>query len=365
MPSSIQLPPIDTPFRSFIIRYYVYIFILIISFIVLFQGFAFIDINYPAYLSMIIDHHSSDIPAYQGYLLEGLLGDLIGIFYLLLGFSPSTAMIMWWCTGIIVLSLVIMMSVKYSSVDLADVILLVAFSRVVDTLSLWFPKFDPYLIAMLILSTYKNKLIAITGIGIAAFLHPSVTIVSTVGVVIIRAAFEKIWFIEAVIIALLLAAIDLYLFHHFLPSLSSRAEEVNRLSYPLILSSIRWGPIAFITSIAVPFCMMSYFKTLQMPEAYFRNLIIFWLMLVIMLSCVFSFDRTRVSCLLTVAPTIVFLRSTQWRDKQQKHECTVVFAVFVLARIVIPHVQGLGITLGAWGSVFRAFRVWPDVWRGV
>jgi hypothetical protein len=366
MPTLIQLLPIDTPFRSFIITYYVYVLGILISFIILFQGFGFVDITYPAYLSMIIDHHSSGIPADKGYLLEGLLGDLIGIFYLLLGFSPPTAMIMWWSTGIILLSLVVMMSVKYRVIDLVDLILLVAFSRLVDTLALWTPKFDPYLVAALILSANKNKPAAITGVGIAAFLHPSIAIVSTVGVVILRAAFEKIWFVEAVIIVLLMAAIDLYLFHHFLPSLYNRAEYVNREVYTLIMTSVRWGPVAFMGSIIVPFLMMSYFKTLpKSPCAYCSGLLILWIILVVTLSCVLSFDHTRVSCLLTVAPTIVFLRSTQWRDEQQKHEFIVVFAVFFLARIVIPHVQGLGLNLGAWGSVFRVFHVWPDVWRGV
>src|SRR3954451_5082039 len=68
------LPTIDTTLRSFIITYRVYIFVIIISFITLFQGFTPVDTVYPHYLSMIINHNSADIPAVHGYLLEGLLG---------------------------------------------------------------------------------------------------------------------------------------------------------------------------------------------------------------------------------------------------------------------------------------------------
>jgi hypothetical protein len=359
-PTFTRLLPIDACFVSFLATYSIPIIVAVISLITLLQGFRVSDADYPYLLSMIIDNNISSIPATKGFLLEGILGDLIGIFFILLGFPPPIAMIMWWSAGIILLSLAIVMTVRSECIDVVSVILLLAFSRIVDTLLLWFPKFDSYLIAALILSANRNKAIAVTGVGIAAFLHPHVAIVSTAGVVILRGAVEKIWFVEAIIIALVMAAVDLYLFHYFFPSLENRAQYIGVISmlHELIREGIRWGVVAFISSIVVPFFMMAYFGSLQpISYTYWSSVpLILWTLLVVFLSCFLTFDHTRVSCLLTIAPTIVFLRSLKWRNEQQNHGLIVTFAMFCLTRMVIPHVYGNGIRLVEWEELWHWIR---------
>ena len=217
------LPTIDNySFPYLTARYCVPIILVVVFGIIFIQGFRYFDIDYPAYFSMIINNDRFSIPVYKGFLLEGVLGDFIGILFLWLGLSLDTAMIMWWFTGLILLSIVIYVSIRNESTDLVAIVLLIVFSRIVDTLLMWFPKFDSYLMAALIVSAMRNKVAAIMGIGIAALFHPFVTLISTAGVVIFRVAFERIWFVEAIVFASLMATVDLYLFHHF-PSIFRRS----------------------------------------------------------------------------------------------------------------------------------------------
>jgi hypothetical protein len=359
------LPIDDYSFPSFIATYSAPIVILFVSLITLIQGFRYRDLSYPVYFSMILHHDRFSIPVDESHLLEGLLGDFIGIFFLWLGLSPDTAMIMWWCMGLILLSLVIYVSIKYESVDIVDIVLLLVFSRVVDTLLMWFPKFDSYLMAALILSASRNKLLAITGIGIAALFHPFVTLISTAGIVIFRAAFERIWFIEGIVFASLMATIDLYLFHQFLPSLQNRYTTVFATIssfYDTMRLSGRWGVIAFISSIIVPFLMMAYFGSLQRIPYKYVTAIILWILLVGVLSSVF-FDHTRDSCLLMVAPMIVFLRALSWCDERQNHMFILTFAIFGLIRTVIPHVAQDGILLAQWSGEWSMLHfLWRWIW---
>src|SRR5690242_16865763 len=87
--------------------------------------------------------------------------------------------------------------------------------------------------------------------------------------------------------------------------------------------------------------MMAYFGSLQRIPYKYVTAIILWILLVGMLSCVLTLDHTRVSCLLTVAPTIVFLRALSWCDERQNHVFILTFASFGLMRTVIPHVYGV------------------------
>jgi hypothetical protein len=131
------LPIDDHSFPSFITTYSVPIIILFVALIIFNQGFRYRDLSYPVYFSMILHHDRFSIPVDESHLLEGVLGDFIGIFFVWLGLSQDTAMIRWWSTGLILLSLVIYISIKSRSVDIVAMVLLLVFSRMVDTLLMW------------------------------------------------------------------------------------------------------------------------------------------------------------------------------------------------------------------------------------
>lgn len=352
-----QLLTMSRSFHPFFTKYYILLLVLIISAIVFSQGWRVPDPDYPRDLQLLTHLHAS-VPAYKGYLFEGLLGDLIGMLYLSFGIAPAIAQYLWWATGITLLIIVLATKVRYGSLDVIDLLLLVTFTRLIDTLSLFVGKFDPFLIAALVMSSNKNTITAIIGVMVAALLHPFVTILSTIGIVIVRATFEHRWFYSAVVAALIVSAIDLALFHYLFPSLSNRGQFINDYLYSILKLGARWGFITFVGSILVPFLMCAYFKNIRpVPNKRYGFLLAAWLLTIVILPCLLTSDHTRVACLLTFAPAIVFLQSQQWRDARGRgdSDLTLVFVVFFAARVVIPHVDYEGLQLA--GGCTRCFPV--------
>jgi len=226
---------------------------------------------------------------------------------------------------------------------------------------MWFPKFDSYLMAALILSANKNKAVALTGIGISGLLHPFVALISAAGVFICRAAFERVCFVEAIVAAAVTVSVDLYLFYHCFPHLHGRMAFFSTLStiYSIAVGSRSSGAIAFISGIIVPFLMMAYFGSLQQISYKHVGAILLWVLLVGMVSCVLTLDHTRVACLLLLAPTIVFLRALSWRDGPDDRSFVVTFAIFCVMRTVIPHVDIQGPLLAQWTMFHLA---WGWIW---
>ena len=145
--------------------------VIICCLIVVFQGLEFSDLDYPHIFKTMLSSNISSIDT-AGYLVEGILEDLIGVSYVAMGFKPLTTQLLWWISGLVLLVIVVAYSINDRSTSYPDLVLIVAFSRVIDTLSMWVGKFDPFLLSFLILTANKKRTVALIGIVLAGLSHP-------------------------------------------------------------------------------------------------------------------------------------------------------------------------------------------------
>jgi hypothetical protein len=339
-----------------------YAAIVIICFlIVLFQGMRFCDLDYPDIFKNMLSSNISSIEPTKGYLVEGLLEDLIGIFYVVMGFKPLTTQLLWWISGLVLLVIVVAYSINDRSISYPDLVLIVAFSRVIDTLSVWVGKFDPFLLSFLILTANKKRTITLVGVVLAGLSHPILAVMSTAGVVLVEIVFVGTWFPAAIVAVLLAALVDAGLFHYFFPSLLSRAGLELTFTPRTLDSSKNWGLITLLASFLVPFLSIQYFKPpLRFAVNTHAILLVSWLFLIVVSSAVVALDHTRVACLLTIAPLIVFLRSQNSRNDNAgvAPEFSKIFVILLLSRLVIPHIDESGPHLWWWG--LHLFSSWPE-----
>jgi hypothetical protein len=324
---------------------YPYATIVIICFlIVVFHGMRLADVDYPYIFETMLSSNISSIDPAKGYLVEGILQDLIGIFYVAMGLKPLPTQLLWWISGLVLLVIVVAYSINDGSISYPDLVLIVAFSRAIDTLSLWIGKFDPFLLSFLILTANKKRTVALAGIVLAGLSHPILAVISTAGVVLVEIAFVGIWFPAAIVAVLSAALVDAGLFHYFFPSLLSRPSLVWMQATEIFISGKYWGLITLLSSILVPFLSIQYFKP---PLRFVANthtvLLVSWIFLIVVTS-VIALDHTRVACLLTIAPLIVLLRSqNSWNDNAGvAPDFSKTFVILLLSRLVIPHIDHYG-----------------------
>ena len=327
--------------------------VIICSLIVFFQGMHFsADLDYPYIFNAVLSSNISSIDPSKGYLVEGILEDLIGISYVAMGFKPLTTQLLWWISGLVLLVIVVAYSINDRSISYSDLVLIVAFSRVIDTLSVWVGKFDPFLLSFLILTANKQRRVALVGIVLAGLSHPILAVISTAGVVLIEVAFVGIWFPTAIVAVLSSALVDAGLFHYFFPSLLSRPGLVWTRASEIFGNGKHWGLVTLLSSILVPFLSIQYFKP---PLRFVANthtiLLALWIFLIVVISGVAVEDHTRVACLLTIAPLIVLLRSQNSRNDNAgvAPDFSKTFVILFLSRLVIPHIDVYGPHLFSWG----------------
>lgn len=333
---------------------YTIIFIVCAS-IIFFQGLRFSDPDYPDLITTLFSSGVSSIPPTKGYLVEGLLGDFIGLAYLAAGLKGFAAQLAWWISGLVLLAAAIAFSIRNRSTSIIDVVLIVSFTRLIDTLSVWGGKFDPFLLAFLVLTANRDKRVALAGIVLAAFTHPLVGLISTAGVVLVEATFSGLWFRAAIVTVLLAAIADVVLFNYLFPALMDRPNIVLTILPRLLDSGLRWGLPTFVSALLLPFLFIQLFKPpFRLPRNSTTVLLMLWALVAAFTSCVMVLDHTRVACLLTVAPLIVFLRwQNSFRGDQATtsglaHDAMRLFVVLFLARLVIPHIDQLGPHLFWW-----------------
>lgn len=320
--------------------------------IVLFQGLRFTDPDYPSLLATLFSQNASSIPSTKGYLLEGLAGDVTGLAYLSLGLGGLAAQFAWWTSGLALLVAAVASNLENRSTSIVDVVLIVAFTRLVDTLSLWAGKFDPFLLAFLVLTTNKDRRVALAGIVLASFTHPFVALISTAGVILVEAAFAGTWFIAGVVAVALASAADVALFHYLFPALMNRPNVALALLPKILSNSFHWGLATFVSALVLPFVFTQFFKSpIRLPKNAAAILLLLWAVVAAITSCVVVLDQTRVAFLLTVAPLMAFLRRQDTAENDMsglKPGVVSLFVVLFLARLVIPHIDELGPHLFWW-----------------
>ena len=226
--------------------------------VVLVDGVRSMDADLPGFLAGLA-RGGAAVPAERGFLLEGLLTDGVGAGLARLGVPLGALALAWWGLGLLLLAAVLALSLRRGELAFRDLLLLVAFSHLVDTLALWVGKFDPWLMAFLVLSAWRAPAPALAGSVLAAACHPILAVLSTAGVAAVDFALERrIRWAQAVAVAVAAGA-DLAVVHRVVPGLVDRTGYAENLATGLLHDAALLALPTLVSAALVPFALVRHF----------------------------------------------------------------------------------------------------------
>lgn len=310
--------------------------------VVLIDGVRTVDLDLPVVMAGLGQGGTAAIPAERGFLLEGLLNDGIGAGLARLGVPADLLALIWWGLGIALFGAVLALGLRRGEIAFRDLLLLSAFSHLVDTLALWVGKFDPWLMAALLLSSWRRPAPAVLGSVLAAGCHPILATLSTAGVVAVDLALTgRLRALQAAL-ALIAAAADLALVHRVLPGLVDRVGYAQGLATGLLHDAALLALPTLVSAALVPFALVRVFAG---PFRYGGRggaaLLASWAGVVLIVGCAATLDHTRVLFLLTLAPALVFLRHQTRAPAPERWDWSL-FALLMLCRFALAQIDGDG-----------------------
>ncbi len=309
--------------------------------VVLIDGIRTVDADLPGFLAGIA-RGAMPVPAERGFLLEGVLTDGIGAGFARAGLPPEVLAPAWWGLGLLLLAAMLALSLRRGELAFRDLLLIWAFSHLVDTLALWVGKFDPWLMAFLVLSAWRRPGPAVAGAVLAALCHPILAVLSTAGVAAVDLALERRFRALQAGAVLLAAAGDLALAHRILPGLVDRAGYAENLAAGLLHDAALLALPTLVSAALVPFVLVRCFAG---PFRYGERLgaatLAVWAAAVLFVGCVATLDHTRVLCLLTLAPALAFLRHQKGGIAPERWDWAL-FALLMLCRLALGQIDGNG-----------------------
>ncbi len=319
--------------------------------IVLVTGIRSLDQDLPGYLIDIARDRVPAVPPGRGFLLEGLLGDGIGVGLAWAGLGRDLLRVGWWAGGLAILCWVVVGSVRTRVLSFPHLALLVAFSHVVDTLGLYVGKLDPLLLGLLIASTWPARGVAAFASALAALCNPLLALMSSAGVFAVGNALDgrRRWL--PVLAASAAAAVDLAIVHRLFPVLVDRSGYVAAQLPALLRSAAAFGLPALLSAAVLPFLQIWFLSgRFRFGTGLGRAVLAVWAAGAALVACVLTYDHTRVLSLLCIAPCIAFLR--RQGDPAPFEEATGrawgMFAILFATRLLVPHIEGDGYLLNAW-----------------
>ena len=304
------------------------------------DGVRTVDADLPGLLAGL--GRGAAVPAERGFLLEGVLPDAVGAGLARLGMAPAVLPLAWWGLGLALLAAVAALGLRRGEIRFSHLLLLAAFSHVADTLALWVGKFDPWLMAFLLLSAWWGRGASVAGAVLAAFCHPILAVLSTGGVVAVeRALAGRLRLLQGAGV-LVAAGADLALVHGLMPAVVGRASYAAGLATGILHDAALMAPPTLLSGGLVPFALVRHFAG---PFRYGGRcgaaLLGAWAAGALLVGCVLTLDHTRVLCLLTLAPAVAFLRLQPPGAGPERWDWGL-FALLLLCRFALPHIDGDG-----------------------
>lgn len=330
----------------------------IVMTIVAFQGIIYVDRDFPIYFQGMVAGNHVVVPTGRHFLFEGVLDDGVAWGLTGAGLTPFAVQAAWTVGGLVCMIATLVYSVHNKTISLVDLILVLAFSRLVDTCSAYIGRFDPLLISFLVLSANRSRWVSIAGAMAAALCHPLVALVSTAGVAILCLAFEGRWRILQAAATALAVLANYAALHLWFPTMTNRLDFAQHYFWDLIRNNARWGLPTLISSLLVPILSIQVFRPrpnlkLGWPGA----ALLAWLVGVVLITCVLTLDHTRDVLLVTIAPLIVYLRASPRFETVGLAEgrFAQLFVVLFLARLVIPNINAAGFLFMHYHALAVAF----------
>ena len=335
------------------------------SLILLATGFRTVDKAFPKYFADVARGIKPALSAHQGFLLEGLLGDLIAYIFGLLNTPPAYSVWLWWILGNCAIALSLRLGWRDGSFSARSILIVCVFLRVTDA-ALWIGKTDTFLIAALVLSANRRRPLCLAGSVLASFLHPFVSLVSAAGVVIMRYIEDDVVDISVILTVLLGSSIDVVLFHSIFPEFQGRTTYfINDLA-PILVSGLDWGIPSFLVDIVFP--IFALFTIAGGPDRYPKyggGAAVVWIVGTGLLTSFLVLDHTRDASLCTIAASLVFMRGRDVvPDGPKTGTLTLIGLTLMLSRVAMPHYDAVGPETFRWDALRSlGCRMLDDVQR--
>jgi len=306
------------------------------------QGVRAVDPELPVYFQGIIHHQAHGLPVWKGYLVEGLAQDGIAWLFALLPMPPGAVLRIWWVGGLCIFAASLWISARDGSISTRTLLVIVLFSRLIDTLAMDIGKLDPFLMAFLVLSINRSPRLALIGAVLAGFCHPYAALLSAAGVFCINLAMARPARLAPVIATAASGVIDVPVFKLIFPGLTGRTGFILEFLQEILKSALYFGMLAFLAAFVIP--LVSIIRAVGQPE--FKNrlaagAIVAWFLVSAILACVAAADHTRVAVLVTLAPAMTLIEAIR-RGEDPDGPWRVgapTLALLFAARLVIPHVD--------------------------
>lgn len=299
------------------------------------------------YAQHFIDLHrnvSSPISARQGFLFEGVLGDLLAYIFTYFTSDSLFTVVIWSVAGAASVAAALYIGVRNKSFTWDSIIVLCAFTRLLDGI-VWVGKMDFFLEGALALSANRRNWISHIGIATACFLHPLLSLVSTIGL------FSLDWLLDGrlrwrlVAISLFFSTLDLIIFRTYFPQLNGRINYLSSDLVRILVNGLVWGVPSLLVSVAYPvlsiLCIIE--TPFDLPARRFVPPVV-WVLSLGLLTSFFVLDHTRDAAIALLAPCLRYTRNLDFSQLRgsYKFNTNLLLVTLFVARLAMPHYDESG-----------------------
>ena len=295
------------------------------------------------------------------FLLEGLLPNSVGMGYASLGLRGAALLLATWLTGMLAFLAALAVYCWRDPVRREWLLLLVAFTHLVDTISLWQGRTDAYLLACVVVGVLSARgWLRTAAFALACFCHPPIAIIAFAGVTVLRWHKGERLDRAALLVVPLAFILAQVLIAAWFPGVRNRAGFMAHDLAAIIGSGIDYALIVVGSCFVLPIFGLFVASPYKMA-ALFRSrrafLFLGWLGFAALLSTLLVLDRTRVATMLTFGPFLLLYAAAVPARLALNRDATLIVYGLVALRLLSPHVDQNGIIQFEWMAYLRFFRL--------
>jgi hypothetical protein len=295
------------------------------------------------------------------FLLEGLLPNSVGMGYASLGLRGAALLLATWLTGMLAFLAALAVYCWRDPVRRGWLLLLVAFTHMVDTLSLWQGRTDAYVLACIVVGVLSTSgLLRAAAFALACFCHPPIALIAFAGVAVLRWHKGERLDRAALLVVPLAFILTQILIAVWFPGIRNRAGFMAHDLAAIIGSGIDYAPIVIGSCFVLPILGL-FVASPDRVAPLFRSRRAFaflgWLGFVALLSTLLVLDRTRVATMLTFGPFLLLYATAMPVRLTPNRNTTLIVYGLVALRLLSPHVDMDGVIQFEWLAYLRFFHL--------
>jgi hypothetical protein len=295
------------------------------------------------------------------FLLEGLLPNTVGMGYASLGLRGTALLLATWLTGMLAFLAALAAYCWRDPVRREWLFLLVAFTHLADTISLWQGRTDAYFLACIVVGVLStSNWLRAAAFALACFCHPPIALIAFAGVTVLRWQKGERVHLASLLVVPLAFVLAQILIAAWFPGIRDRAAYMAHDLGLLIRSGIHYAPIVVGSCFLLPILGL-FVASPHGVAAFFQSRRAFpflgWLGFVALLSTLLVLDRTRVATMLTFGPfLLLYATAVPARLALNRNATWIVYGLVAL-RLLSPHVDQHGIIQFEWTAYLHFLRL--------